>query len=47
MVDANLPVVCGDAKQQDKHGVVDVEAVSDERENLHGPHDLIITENDQ
>lgn len=34
------PEVGGDAEDDDQHGVVDVEAVSDERENTHGSHDL-------
>lgn len=34
------PEVGGDAEDHDQHGVVDVEAVSDERENTHRSHDL-------
>lgn len=34
------PEVGGDAEDDDQHGVVDVEPVSDERENTHGSHDL-------
>ena len=34
------PKVGGDAEDDDQHGVVDVEAVGDEREHLHGAHDL-------
>lgn len=34
------PEVGGDAEDQDQHGVVDVEAVSNEIENTHRTHDL-------
>lgn len=34
------PEVGGDAEDDYQHGVVDVEAVSNEGENTHRPHDL-------
>ena len=34
------PEVRGDAEDDYQHGVVDVEAVGDERQHLHRAHDL-------
>ena len=34
------PEVGGDTEDEDQHGIVDVETISDERDNVHGSHDL-------
>lgn len=34
------PEVGGDTEDQNQHGIVDVETISDERDNVHGSHDL-------
>lgn len=37
---ASIPVKSTKAEQQYQHGIINVEAIRDERQNAHGAHDL-------
>lgn len=37
---ASIPVKSTKAEQQYQHGIINVEAIRDERQNTHGAHDL-------
>lgn len=37
---SDRPEVCGDAEDDNQHGIVDVKSVGDKGEDTHRPHDL-------